>query len=84
MKQAMRWAGLLMLALAGACLGQLAALLVASDSCLDAGGSFNYLSNLCDLKNPQPPMDLSGDWRLWLGIPSLLTGVLMLWRACKN
>ena len=36
MRQAMRWAGLLMLALAGACLGQLAALLVA---CAIAGTS---------------------------------------------
>ena len=83
MKHATRWSGFLLLELAGACLGQIAALLVASDSCLDAGGSFHYASGLCDFKASHSGIDVQSSWQLWLGLFSLVAGALTVWRSFK-
>jgi hypothetical protein len=49
--------------------------LLAVDSCLDAGGSFNYASHVCDFERSHPYVSQSHSMRFGLALALALLGV---------
>ena len=52
----------------------------AVDACLDAGGSFNYVLGICDLKVSQPYVSspFRSPWLILLGVVLGLVGLVVL------
>ena len=66
--------GILLLAVAAYCSWLQASAFIASDACLDAGGSFNYSAAVCDFKQSHPHIPFYSSWSFWLAAVATLSG----------
>ncbi len=74
MKQKLRWLGVALLSVAALLFWQHISMLIASDGCLDSGGSYDYVAQACDHVVSHPHIPFYRTWSFWVGVVLSLGG----------